>query len=224
IGSGLIDHVLVQKTYTPSLSGEFAGGSVKITTREFPHQQNFGFSYSTGISTLSAFSSVLGYSGSGTDFLGFDSGKRSLPGLLESQRLTDQNRVAAAQGFHNDWAVNRSRKAIPSQKLSLNYANQFNEDKMPIGLVSSFTYNYDRQMEPNKTMRTIRSYSESQDDFLLRSNYQSDVGVETAKLDGMLNLFVKPSSVTKIGLKTLYSNTVENSTHVITGSYFNYPR
>src|SRR5699024_2244839 len=68
------------------------------------------------------------------------------------------------------------------------------------------------------------SYSESQDDFLLRSNYQSDVGVETAKLDGMLNLFVKPSSVTKIGLKTLYSNTVENSTHVITGSYFNYPR
>src|SRR5699024_9790382 len=30
--------------------------------------------------------------------------------------------------------------------------------------------------------------------------------------------------VTKIGLKTLYSNTVENSTHVITGSYFNYPR
>src|SRR5699024_2594152 len=117
----------------------------------------------------------------------------------------------------------KSAKVVPSQKLSLSYANQFNRKAMPIGLVSSFTYKYNRNLEANKHIRTVRAYNSTLNKYLTRSNYRSDVGMEKVKMGGMLNLFIKPSPTIKIGLKNLYINSLKNATHIIEGHYFNYP-
>ena len=223
VGSGLVDNVVVQKTYTPDQSGEFSGGSVQITTREFPDRKNFSLSYSTSYNSVSTFDNTLGYAGSTTDFLGFDNGKRKLPAVLSTQRLTEGSvEKQAASDLHNSWDLTGGAKAIPSQSVSINYANQFNEDKLPIGVVSNFSYKYDRRFEPDKQMRRIQTASNVGSP-LLRSDYLGDVGVEKAKLSGMLNLFLKPNQTTKVGLKNLYSNSVNNSTHRITGSFVNAP-
>lgn len=222
IESGLVDHIVVKKTYTPSQPAEFAGGTVKITTREFPSEQHFGISYSTSIRSISAFDNTLTYNASETDFFGYDDGTRRLPGILGSQRLTEENEDRAVRGFGNTWSLKKTRKVIPSQEITLTYADQYNEEDMPVGLVSSFTYKYNRDLKSDQILRTARSYVAGADEFLLQSDYMSNVGVEQVKMGGMLNLFVKPSSVTKIGWKNLYSNSLNNSTHVIEGEYFNY--
>ena len=223
VGSGLVDNVVVQKTYSPDQSGEFSGGSVQITTREFPDEKNFTLNYSTSYNSVSTFDNMLSYSGSSTDFIGFDNGKRALPSIISSQRLTSgEVEGQVASQFHKDWNTNEANRSIPSQKISINYADQFNEDKLPIGLVSNFSYKYEQRAEPDKTMREIQSASDV-GSALLRSDYISNVGIENAKLSGMLNLFVKPNSTTKIGLKNLYSNSVNNSAHVITGEFVNAP-
>ena len=223
VGSGLVDNVVVQKTYSPDQSGEFSGGSVQITTREFPDEKNFTLSYSTSYNSVSTFDNMLSYSGSSTDFIGFDNGKRKLPAIISSQRLTSgEVEGQVASQFHNDWNISNTAKSLPSQKISINFADQFNEDKLPIGLVSNFSYKYEQRTEPDKTMREIQSASDV-GTALLRSDYISDVGIEKAKLSGMLNFFVKPNSTTKIGLKNLYSNSVNNSAHIITGNFVNAP-
>lgn len=223
VGSGLVDNVVVQKTYSPDQSGEFSGGSVQITTREFPDEKNFTLNYSTSFNSVSTFDNMLSYNGSRTDFIGFDNGKRSLPAIISSQRLTSgEVEGQVASQFHNDWNINDANKSLPSQKISINYADQFNEDKLPIGLVSNFSYKYEQRTEPNKTMREIQSASDV-GTALLRSDYISNEGIEKAKLSGMLNFFVKPNSTTKIGLKNLYSNSVNNSAHIITGNFVNAP-
>lgn len=222
VGSGLVDNVVVQKTYSPDQSGEFSGGSVQITTREFPDEPNFSLSYSTSYTSVSTFDGVLSYKGSSTDFIGFDNGKRSLPSAIANQRLSRSMGGEVASQLHDDWNIKSSTKAIPSQSVSINYADQFNEDKLPIGLVSNFSYKYNRSFEPDKTLRKIQSDSDT-GSALLRSDYVSDVGIENAKLSGMLNLFVKPNETTKIGLKNLYSNSANNSTHRIVGDFINAP-
>jgi len=223
VGSGLVDNIVVQKTFTPDQSGEFSGGSVQITTREFPDSRNFSVSYSTSYNTVSTFENTLSYDGSSTDFLGFDDGKRNLPGILQSQRLTLDNEVQVANALHNDWAIQNADKAIPSQKISVNYANQFNQSKLPIGVVSSFSYKYDRNLEPDKTIRKIQSYNDNVGQNILNSDFVQDGGAENVKLSGMLNLFMKPNARTKIGLKSIYSNSLKNSASIISGDFINDP-
>lgn len=221
VGSGLVDNVVVQKTFTADQSGEFSGGSVQITTSEFPNAENFTLSYSTSLNTASGFNNTLHSQGSATDFLGFDNGKRSLPSVVEGQRLTtDESQVRFANEVHSDWSLGNSKQALPSQKIGVSYANQYNQDKMPIGVVANFNYKYDRKFKPSETLNQLQTASENTASYI--SQFDRDTGIENVKLGGMLNLFFKPSDVTKIGIKNLYSNSLENSSSILTGSYYNY--
>lgn len=74
-----IDSLTIAKTFTPDVPGDFAGGSVRIQTREIPSKLVFQASASGGINTQSTFRQRLGYPGGGTDWLGVDDGTRALP-------------------------------------------------------------------------------------------------------------------------------------------------
>nr|WP_240894616.1 TonB-dependent receptor [Fodinibius halophilus] len=221
VGSGLVDNVVVQKTFTPDQSGEFSGGSVQITTSEFPDAENLTLSYSTSLNTISAFNDMLYSPGSATDFIGFDSGKRALPSMVKGDRLTTtKGQARFANQVHTDWTIRDSKKALPSQKIGVSYANQYNQDKMPIGLVANFNYKYDRQYKPAETLNQLQTASENTASYI--SKFEKSTGTENVKLGGMMNLFIKPNDVTKIGFKNLYSNSLENSGSILTGSYYNY--
>ncbi|WP_170864339.1 TonB-dependent receptor [Fodinibius roseus] len=218
-GSGLVSNIIVQKTFTADQSAEFSGGSVQITTREFPDDRNLTLSYSTSYNTVSTLENTLTSGGSSTDFLGYDNGKRKLPSILKGQRLNDEIAPRVVQGLHDNWGIDSNRNAIPSQSVSVNYANQFNEDRIPIGIVGNFSYKFARDLQPNKIQRFIQFFDSNGPNYL--TDYDHNEGVIQADLSGMLNIFIKPSSVTKIGLKSLYSNATTDSKSVIEGPYQN---
>lgn len=218
-GSDLVSNIVVQKTYSADESAEFSGGSVQITTREFPDEQSLTLSYSTKYNTVSTFDNTLSSTGSKTDFLGYDNGLRKLPSVLNDQRASEKNADQVVNSLNNYWDINQNSKAIPSQKISLNYANQFNRETLPIGVVSNFSYEYNRQLEPNKVQRSILNFSSSGVNYY--SNYDEKRGVESANMSGLVNVFTKPSSLTKIGIKTLYTNSTNNSRSIIQGPYQN---
>lgn len=220
-GAGLVESITVQKTYTADQMAEFSGGSVQIETKQFPYDRNFSISYSTSFNTTSGFNKTLTTPGSSTDFLGFDNGKRSLPSALKNKRAGDNNAAEVMQGLHNDWQIQNNKRSIPSQSVSVNYANQFNEDVLPIGVVSNLSYKFKRNYEPNKTERFVQGFTGSGEP-TFNSNFQKDEGMEVADLSGMLNLFLKPSNVTKIGLKTLYSNSTTDRKSIVEGSALNF--
>src|SRR5699024_10590681 len=182
--------------------------------------RNFTLSYSTEYNTVSTLENTLTSRGSGTDFLGYDDGKRGIPSILNNQRVNDEIAPGVVQALHNNWDVNSNKSAVPSQSVSVNYANQFNEEKMPIGVVGNFSYKYARDLEPNKIQRFIQFFdSDGAPNFV--TDYNRNEGIITADLSGMLNIFVKPSPVTKIGLKSLYANSTTDSKSIIEGPYQN---
>lgn len=79
--------ILVQKTYSPNLPGEFGGGLVDIRTRAVPDDSFFEVSFDIGGDTETNLKHGLMYDGSDTDILGFDDGARDLPGF----DLTSEN-------------------------------------------------------------------------------------------------------------------------------------
>jgi hypothetical protein len=84
--AAVLDSINIQKTFTPDMPGDFAGGSVQIETRSVPRDPFFNASISGGINTQSTFQSRLGYPGGGTDFLGLDDGTRSMPNSVPRDR------------------------------------------------------------------------------------------------------------------------------------------
>jgi outer membrane receptor protein involved in Fe transport len=220
--SNIVENIVVQKTYTPDQSGEFSGGSVQIVTKEFPDDEMLGFSYSTSVNTVAGFGNYLGYSGGSTDLLGYDDGFRSIPSAVKDGRLTPSNKAAAVKELNNTWMPENTYQAIPSQKFSVNYARQFNEDKSPIGLVTSFSYKFNNKVRSDETYRYINNYNVNTDQASVGADYVSNTGIQETHLSGMVNLFWKPSSSFKIGLKNLYSNSSTDEAKIITGSYYNY--
>jgi TonB-dependent receptor len=84
----ILDSLTIAKSFTPESPGDFAGGSVRITTREIPKKFLFSPSLSVGYNTESTFRNRLAYRGSSTDWLGFDDGLRALPSGIPSYRLS----------------------------------------------------------------------------------------------------------------------------------------
>ena len=80
----VIDSITLNKTFTPDVPGDFAGGSVQVQTRAIPDKFVFSAGTSLGFNTESTFRHRLNYTGSTTDWLGFDS-SRGLPGAIPSK-------------------------------------------------------------------------------------------------------------------------------------------
>ncbi len=88
IPAGMIDRVLVSKTFTPDLPGGFAGGAANIITRSFPDKFTLSVSLGQEYNTQSTGNDgYLTYRGGSTDWAGFDDGSRQLPSSLANARL-----------------------------------------------------------------------------------------------------------------------------------------
>ncbi len=81
---GMVESVVVQKSYSPELPGDFGGGLVQIRTRGIPDGFFVTAGLSFGYTSGTTFRKGLTYKGGDHDWLGFDDGSRDLPSSVES--------------------------------------------------------------------------------------------------------------------------------------------
>ncbi len=79
IPSSLLDNVVTSKTFTPDRPGNFSGGAVDVTTKDYPDKRFLTVSTSGGYDSRATGATILAQRSSGTDWLGFDNGLRALP-------------------------------------------------------------------------------------------------------------------------------------------------
>lgn len=138
IPSSVIDRILVYKSPSPELPGDFAGGMVKIYTKTSLPTNNFIINFSQGFRDGSTFKNFNYNTKSSTDFLGFDDGSRSIPTpdrigpSLASER-------AAAGSFKNTWGINKTN-ALPDLRFSLTKGSSFKILGKSIESVSLLNY------------------------------------------------------------------------------------
>ncbi|OWK32405.1 TonB-dependent receptor domain-containing protein [Sphingomonas mucosissima] len=80
--TNIVGSALVQKTYSVNYPGEFGGGVINLTTKAIPEENFVTIGASGGIDTETTGKLGYTYFGSKTDWLGYDSGERKLPGFL----------------------------------------------------------------------------------------------------------------------------------------------
>ncbi len=144
--SNILDNLVIYKTASPDMSGEFAGGLINISTKSIPTQNFTTLSLGLGFNTISTFKDRTDYTGGKWDFLGIDDGTRKLPsqipGLSEFKALSGDpaKRASYAQYFSNNWAL-KSKQALPYASLQFTKGlNIERKGKDFLGMLFSLTY------------------------------------------------------------------------------------
>ncbi len=139
-----IENVMVYKTFTPDLLGDFSGGIVNIETKEFPEEKltnvSVGASYTPGMNFSDNF--IL-YKGGKLDNLGFDDGTRALPfdkdTNIPSEVLNDPRLEQITRSFTSVMAARPSQTFL-NTNFSLTHGNQSNLGNATIGYNAVLNY------------------------------------------------------------------------------------
>lgn len=127
IPAAMIDNIIINKTATPDLPGEFAGGLVQVNTRDIPTKNQLNVTVSLGYNSQSTFKSFTGNQRSNTAWLGFDGGDRNLPSSMPNtvtyRGLTDNEKIAISKDFNGNAYGEKVNTAAPIRTVNLAWSN-----------------------------------------------------------------------------------------------------
>jgi TonB dependent receptor/Carboxypeptidase regulatory-like domain/TonB-dependent Receptor Plug Domain len=228
--AGVLDQVVVQKTYTPDQDAEFAGGVVNMSTKDFLQGRAYAQTVSIGYSSSTVQRSFLSYPGGNLDFLGFDDGTRDLPASIP----TDQRVAEATLGrpgytaeqvqemgrsFDDIWA-GRKESAKPNYSVAGSFASGFKLFGKEAGFLGSLSLTNDFV----SLERTNNNYAGGATADELSPIYEYDVTESIGKTlgGGLTNLSFRPYENGTIRLRGLYTRTSEDATRISEGPNYDY--
>ena len=151
--TSILQSTLVQKTFSPEMSGEFGGGMIDIRTVAVPTENFFELGGSLGGNTETTFQDGFLHDGGDNDYLGYDDGLRDLPAGLDqiladgtystlapeeqnafSRALTTDPRLNVVQEgiLHPDFGV----EATGGRRIDIN-------NDLSVGLIGTVSYSND---------------------------------------------------------------------------------
>jgi hypothetical protein len=157
----ILNGIVVQKTYTADMPGEFGGGTIQLRTRGVPESFLLRASGTVGWADGTTGKDGLRYTGGGRDWTGFDDGAREAPeGLLDARLPTDPQALEAfgeaiaAKGFNI-----RPREIGPDTGFSFSVGDDlpFADNAWSLGYILSTRYsqNWDSREEKRATYSVL---------------------------------------------------------------------
>jgi hypothetical protein len=122
--SNIVSNITIRKTALAELPADFAGGLVDIETKAFPSKKIFSVSGGVSFTPSMHFNpDYLTYDGSGTDFLGFDGGARTLPADARSEPIPSPAEPGFSDAETNDFLQEFSPELEARETMSpLNFS------------------------------------------------------------------------------------------------------
>lgn len=161
--TSLVQNIVVNKTFSPDLPGDFAGGLIKISTKDFPSDFTVQYSTSMQYNTQASFRDdfISGDRGK-LDFLGFDDGTRDIPALLDDPNViipkyrtfSDPEAADLIDRASKSFATNiypSNTNSLFDQSHSFSIGNQVPVKGRPFGFLASASYSNNKSFYENGT-------------------------------------------------------------------------
>lgn len=159
--SNLLDNLLVYKSFTPDLPGDFTGGLINIATKDFPEERTLNIGMTLSYSPTMHFrKDFLKYDGAKTDFLGFDDGSRAFPfrKTLTLPDPTENNKELTrfTRLFNPAMAATTDRNDL-NKSFAVSTGNQYNlKGNNTVGFIAALNYRYETSFYENVVFNTYR--------------------------------------------------------------------
>ncbi|MDX2054920.1 MAG: TonB-dependent receptor [Polyangiaceae bacterium] len=222
----VIDSLTIAKTFTPDYPADFAGGSVRIQTRDLPDKFLFQVSGSAGFNTQATFTNRLSYEGGSRDWLGVDDGTRALPKDFPSYKLeptvgnagggtpqVTQRDIDAASQRINTFMHTKREYTPPEQGLSVVIGDgwKLSSDRK-VGVLGAFNYGRSYKVIEDREFREfVPGGRRAVIDYKLDSGTES---VSWGAFGGASYAFSKNHKLTLIGI---HSQLADDATQILNG-------
>jgi len=214
IPSNLIDRIIVNKTASADLPGDFAGGIIQVITRDVPEENFLNASASFGYNNQSTFKDFTSNNRNKYDFLGFDDGSRNLPvgfpGSFQSYNpLSNAEKAKYSAQLKNAYAES-TPMAIPSQNHQLTWGKRKDlKNSGSFGSVVSLSY----RNSQNTAFAERIDYEFSGTPFY---EYSENISKYSTNLGALANFaYIKGGN--KIAFKNIYNRSFEDNYTARTG-------
>jgi hypothetical protein len=210
--SSLLESIVVSKTATPDKPGDFAGGSVEVSTKEFPNATVADMTLTTGYNSSATFQRISHMPARGIDYFGFDAGgRRQPPTPLPAQGDPTGTNEVFAERLRNVWTP-RPTPILPNFGGTANLGGRLGGDNAPFGYVLSANYNRQTEATPNRFFQNVFLPSGLAENTatLTQATAQVDLG-------GIANFAVRLGGSNKIGWKNLLTRNAEELVSTSTG-------
>lgn len=145
IPSSQLDRIIILKSPTADVPGDFAGGMVKIYTKSLPDSNFYQVSYATTIRTGTTFKPFYQQKTGAASYIGFDNFNRlpkSFPSNLNE--VEGDALQAAGRSLNNDWTANK-RASFPDQRIGFTKGTRIQIKKGIIGNITAINYSLSKQ-------------------------------------------------------------------------------
>ena len=207
IPSSQIDNMQIVKTPSPEYPADYTGGFITITTKDIPAENTAELSVGGNWNDITSFSDFKYAKGSGTDFLGFDSGMRGLNGGINStlNSIAGNGVDLLNNHLNNDWRV-RNMNPVGDLKLSGSLGRRWKLGDRQLGMIAAFNYSNEYRKYEDMQNNLFGVYDADKD----QSNYLrysvDDQYNHNVRLGAMLNFtLLSADGNSKYQLKNIFN-------------------
>jgi len=211
--ANILDNLIIIKTATPDLPGDFAGGIIQINTKSIPVQNQQFISLSGSWNTLTTNKDFLYNTPTKTSWLGLDDGSRDIPDDIPTTaqlKATTNNDLKSdyAKKMLFDWKHNK-KKAAPTGNFQYSIARNEKLFKRDFGVLFALSY----QSNPSINFQDRYEWDDYDTGSVKTMSFRDEIYAQNVLSSGLLNVSYKFSDNHQISSKSLVST---NSTNQIT--------
>ncbi|HAD14926.1 MAG TPA: hypothetical protein DCF33_21065, partial [Saprospirales bacterium] len=215
--SSMIDNLVVMKTASADLPGDFAGGAIIVNTKDIPESNYLSVNVSAGINNITTFKPYLSSPGGNTDWLGIDDGGRALPSSFPTttayNSAVSADKVRFSQSLPNDWAITENSSAAPNTSFQITSGLVTNTDKkVQFGSTIALSYsNQNRIQDAERNRFDLQRQLVAYRDKQFRNN---------VLWGALMNSALKIGNTQKLIFQASYTTNTNNSINSREGSDF----
>ncbi len=213
--ANMIDNLVIYKTATPDLPGEFAGGVIEINTKSVPDKDFQSISIGAGYNTIATGKKQVYAQGGKTDWIGIDGGTRAFPvgfpstkefQTLQAAATSDSKNeiIRISKSYNSDWSL---KEKSFSPNSSFNFTIGRNA-KLNGGSTFSFVGSVSQSTTNNFSEIERKSY-ESIPSTILSDQLEFNYSTQTL-FGAIANFGLKIDANNSFGFKNLYSINSDN--------------
>ncbi len=220
--TSVLNSITIAKTFTPDYPADFAGGSIRIETREIPREPLFELSLRGGYNTNTTFRERLTYRGGGLDWLGIDDGTRALPDGFPKDFVgpsypADQ-RTAAGRSINTYMSTTKSGTP-PDHSLSVVAGNSwdFGNDRK-LGALGTVNWGRSYTVRRGEIVRIFTPKTPSDTtEYHLARDYKASSGNVRVNWGGFGSVTYGFSAQHRFSLTGIHTTTTDDRAQILTG-------
>lgn len=215
----LLDRIMVYKGGSAELPGDYAGGVVKIHTKDIPDSSRWYFNIATAYRQQTTTRAITRGMGGASDVFGYDDGGRNFIAALPS-RLKPLDVVNGRFRYSLDREENiqpiglwntETWRSLPDFRFNLGYTGKFQLGNALLGTLTLVDYqNNNQALEVSRQRYINRENQRADTAYYQRDNaYTSEV-----KIGGIHNMALAINNRNKVEWKNLFNLVATDNTNI----------